>query len=251
MNQSQNSPMIWAIIAVIVAVILSVLIIPPLIGPGPVGPQGEPGPAGEQGPVGPQGEVGPPGPQGEPGPVGEQGPAGPQGEPGPAGPPGEPGPQGPPGEPGALMPEDHVVWYSALGLVPDVNSAGRTYLRLLGGAFGSTMRVTTIRAGDLQWISLPLVVQDYLRIKAVIVCYDLSSASSFISQVRLSEETVPTAVVIRHDDTTDLTSTVPVCAESAVDSYQPAGALTLSLRLNFANTTDTIDISAIGLRMGG
>ena len=53
-------------------------------------------------------------------------------------------------------------------------------------------------------------------IKAVTLCYDLSNASSFISQVRLSEETLPPNGFVLHDDPTDLTSVVSVCVESPV-----------------------------------
>jgi hypothetical protein len=133
---------------------------------------------------------------------------------------------------------------------PDVNAAGNTNLVFLRGAFGNTLRVRTTQAGDLQWVNLPLIVGDNLKIKAVKVCYDLSSASSYISQVRLAEETVPPSAIVKHDDGTDLTSTDPVCVESAVTNYQPAGSVTLSLRLNFANTNDHVDIGAIGLVLG-
>ncbi|MCA9903238.1 MAG: collagen-like protein [Anaerolineae bacterium] len=259
---NQNSPIVWSIIAVILAVILSLLLVPALLGPGPQGPQGDPGPQGAVGPqgpqgeVGPQGEAGPPGPQGDAGLQGLQGDVGPQGEAGTpgaqgeAGPQGEPGPQGPQGEPGVVVVEDHTIWYSPLAMIADENAAGHTNLELVRATSGNTLRVTTQQAGDLQWLNLPLIVQDNLAIKAVIVCYDLSSASSFISQVRLAEETVPPSALVVHDDGTDLTSTDPVCAESAVNNYQPNGALGLSLRLNFANTTDRIDIGAIGLRVG-
>ncbi|MBZ0298124.1 MAG: collagen-like protein [Anaerolineae bacterium] len=286
-QQGNNSQIIWAIAVIIIAVILSLIIVPAVQGPGPegpAGPAGEQGPQGEAGPegaVGPQGEAGPQGEKGEPGPqgvagaVGEQGPqgetgetgpagavgpagpqgevgpvgpAGPQGEPGPAGP---AGPQGPQGDPGAAaVVEDFTRWYSPLGMQGDVNSAGVSYLTLLPGAFGNTLRVTTTQPGDLQWLMLPFVEQDNLKIKKVIVCYDLSSANSFISQVRLSEETLPPSALVKHDDPTDLTSTDPVCAESVVNNYQPNGAVTLSLRLNFASTADRIDIGAIGLVLG-
>jgi hypothetical protein len=148
------------------------------------------------------------------------------------------------------MPEDHVIWYSPLSMIADVHTLRATDLVLRRG-FGNALRAATTNAGDRHWLNLPLIVQDNLRIQAVIVCYDLSSASSYISQVRLYEETVPLITFIRHNDGTDLTSTDPVCAESAVDFYQPSGAVILSLRLNFASTNDRIYIGAIGLRVGG
>jgi hypothetical protein len=146
--------------------------------------------------------------------------------------------------------EDHTVWYSPLAMIADENGSGSSNLSLSRGSVGNTLRVTTSAVGDLQWLSLPLLVQDNLLIKAVKVCYDLSNESSYISQVRLAEETVPPSALVQHDDGTDLTSTDPVCIESAVGNYQPTGAVTLSLRLNFADTAHRIDIGAIGLVVG-
>jgi hypothetical protein len=141
----------------------------------------------------------------------------------------------------------HVVWISVLGMVPQVNSSGQTNLALLRGASGNTLRVTTAQAGDLQWIHQPLALPTNLGIQAIITCYRLSSAASYISQVRISEETVPPSATVRYDNPTDLLSTTPVCAESPVASLRPNGAMTLSYRLNFASTTDWVDFGAIGV----
>ena len=247
MNQSQGgNPLVWAVATIIIAVILSVIIVPAVQGPGPAGPPGPQGEQGPQGEPGPQGEAGPQGEPGEPGPQGEQGP---QGEPGEQGPQGEAGPPGPSGA--SLVLEDLTMWFNPLSMVPSESVTGNTNLVLNRGAFGNTLRVRTSRAGDLQWLDLPLDVADALSIEAVIVCYSVTSESSFISQVRLSEETVPPSATVVHDDGTDLTSVEGECAESAVSDYQPNGALTVSLRLNFADTTSAIDIGAIGLRVGG
>jgi hypothetical protein len=123
-------------------------------------------------------------------------------------------------------------------------------LILTRGGFGNTLRVSSGSSGDLQWLSLPLIVDDSLKIKGVTVCYELSDARSFISQVRLAEELEPPTATVMHDDPTDLTSTTAECVESAVADYQPDGAVTLSLRLNFGNGGDRIYIGAIGLTVG-
>ena len=143
------------------------------------------------------------GPQGEQGDPGEQGPQGEQGEPGPQ------GEQGPPGEPAPV--EDFMIWYSPLGMEPAPLGSSSSNLEVTRGGFGNTLRVTTQQTGDLQWLSLPLIVQDNLKIKAVTVCYHLSDSGSFISQVRLSEETTPPSATVMHDDGTDLTSTDSEC----------------------------------------
>jgi hypothetical protein len=191
------------------------------------------------GPAGPEGPAGPPGPEGPSGPAG---PRGADGAPGPAGPPGPPGPP--------ASGEDFTRWISPLGMVADVSSTGTSNLVLSRGPFGNTLRVTTTAAGDLQDLDLPLDVDTRAKIKAITVCYGLSSTNSYISQVRLAEETIPPSAFVRHDDGTDLRSTDPVCVDSAVNDLTPAGALTLTLRLSFASTTDRIDIGAIGLRLG-
>jgi hypothetical protein len=182
------------------------------------------------------------GPAGPPGPPGEDGAPGAQGPPGPAGPPGPPGPVAP-------VP-DFTLWVSPLGMLGDEDGSGNTDLVLVRGANGNTLRVRTQQAGDLQWLHLPLALESRYEIKSITVCYALTSEASFISQVRLAEETVPPTAAIRHDDGTDLTSTTPTCAESEVAGVDPAGAITLSLRLNFASTTDAIDIGAIALTLG-
>jgi hypothetical protein len=140
-------------------------------------------------------------------------------------------------------PADYTLWISALGFIAPDGSA----LAIRRGAMGNTTQVMTPRAGDLQWILLPLTVPSTASIKAVIVCYQLSNARSFISQVRLSEESTPPSALVRHDDGADLRSTIPARYESQVRPFRPEGAITLSLRLNFADTADRIDIGAIGL----
>lgn len=255
MNQSgNNNQVIWGVVVIIVAVILSLILVPAIQGPGPAGPQGEqgePGPQGEVGPAGEQGEQGEPGPAGEQGPQGEPGPAGPQGEQGPQGEPGSQGEQGPAGPAGGAAGGTATIWYSALAMEATASGAGTTNLELVRGASGNTLRVTTTQTGDLQWIHLPLIVSNHQTITGIIVCYRLADATSFISQVRLAEETLPPSALVQHDDGTDLTSVDPVCAESAVSNYQPNGAVTLSLRLNFAGTgtAHRIDIGAIGVNV--
>jgi hypothetical protein len=145
---------------------------------------------------------------------------------------------------------DFVHWLNPLSMIPDEDGSGDTSLSLSRGAAGTTLRVRTSQAGDLQWLNLPLALDSRFAIKAVTLCYDLSSASSFISQIRITEETLPPAASVRHDDGTDLTSTVSACVESAVGNLEPEGAMTLALRLNFASTAHFIDIGAVGLTLG-
>jgi hypothetical protein len=118
------------------------------------------------------------------------------------------------------------------------------------GGFGNTLRVSSSQAGDLQWLSLPLSVIEGQMIKGVEICYELSNERSFISQIRLSEESEPPTATVIHDDGTDLTSTVATCYVSPVSDYLPSGAVTLSLRLNYGDGGDRIYIGSVGLIVG-
>jgi hypothetical protein len=153
-------------------------------------------------------------------------------------------------EPTAASVPDFMLWLNPLSMIPDEDGSGNTSLSLSRGAAGTTLRVRTSEAGDLQWLNLPLALDSRFAIKAVTLCYDLSSASSFISQIRITEETLPPSAVVRHDDPTDLTSAVSVCVERPVGDLQPEGAMTLALRLNFASNAHFIDIGAVGITLG-
>ncbi len=162
---------------------------------------------------------------------------------------GPPGDQGPPG-PAATV-EDHTIWVSALDMIASPRGDAPSNLVLARGAAGNTLDVTTTSAGDLQWLAKPLALADNLRIKKVTVCYDLSSADSFISQIRITRENEPPSAFVVNDDGTDHKSTDPVCVDSNVVPNEPVeGAMTMSLRLNFANTTDQIRIGGIGILVG-
>ena len=89
-------------------------------------------------------------------------------------------------------------------------------------------------------------------VSGVRVCYELSSSESFISQIRLAQvQDPPATAVVRLDDGTDLTAQGPVCVNSAapfsgtIDPEQ--GSLLVSLRLNYADTSDRIVVRGLGL----
>lgn len=153
-------------------------------------------------------------------------------------------------EDGTLKITDYTVWLSPLNFVSAARP-DRDTLTLVRGFVGDSLQITSSEPGDLKWISLSLPVPSNRTINKVMVCYQLSDAGSFISQVRLTEMKEPPSAVVRHDDPTDLTSTEPTCYESDVSGLQPEGAITLSLRLNFGSTADTITLGAIGVQLGG
>ncbi|MFL5798314.1 MAG: hypothetical protein ACJ77A_10325 [Actinomycetota bacterium] len=91
---------------------------------------------------------------------------------------------------------------------------------------------------------------DYL-ITGVRICYELSNTRTFISQIRLSQtQHPPNTQLVMLDDGTDHTDPGPRCVNSAGTSIDPAkGAVTLSLRVNVGNTSDRINILAVGLHL--
>lgn len=107
--------------------------------------------------------------------------------------------------------------------------------------------VSCTAPADFKWISMGLRLPPDVQIEAVTVCYQLSNARSFISQVRLVEMTTPDRAIVVHDDPTHLTSTAPATYSSAVPELVPSGALMLELRLNFQNTSDEILLGAAGV----
>ena len=111
------------------------------------------------------------------------------------------------------------------------------------------LSVKSSAAGDLKWIevSVPFISPLPSPIDGVAVCYSAPNAGTFISQIRLAEYIGPAFATVKHDDGTDLTSATDACAFSPVANYTPAGAVNLSLRLNFANPAHVINIGAVAL----
>ena len=88
-------------------------------------------------------------------------------------------------------------------------------------------------------------------VKGVRICYGLSNTRSFITQVRLVQvEDPPRSARALLDDDTDHTAAGPMCVDSQETSIDPArGAIRLSLRLEFGNTSDRIVLLAIGFNL--
>jgi hypothetical protein len=151
--------------------------------------------------------------------------------------------------------QDQTIWISPLNFVVSEGVQGWETITISRGFSGNTIRVKSTKPGNSKWIALPLLVPTNLKIKKLMVCYQASNPSqSFISQVRLSQEKEPPAALVVHDDGTDLNKIGPTCYESNVGSLQPQGAITLSLRLNFADVPDVknhhVDIGAVGVLLG-
>ena len=180
---------------------------------------------------------GPPGPQG---PVGPQGLAGPQGTPGTVGPAGE-------------------MWINHLDFLPgdvDVTVGFNSTSSGVGGGLsgliiGSTTLGGTSTAEGNKVIEKGVEVPPGFLITGVRVCYELSNARSFITQIRLAQlQDPPSSALVLLDDGTDLTNPGPVCVDSGATSVDPSlGAVRLDLRVNFGNISDKIVLRGVGLKL--
>jgi hypothetical protein len=101
--------------------------------------------------------------------------------------------------------------------------------------------------GDLKWLvqSLPVAVGQ--AITAVELCYQAPDEGTFIRQVRLVEAR-PAYGLVMHDDATALTSPT-ACYQSPVLNYTVADAVSLWVRLEFADVADAIVIDGIRIQV--
>lgn len=149
-----------------------------------------------------------------------------------------------------------IMWLNHLDLLPGDPSVKTSYayLRsLTGGLNGLNIKSTTtgdtgIPSGN-KVVAMGVPTIPGYTIVGVRVCYELSSPKSHITQIRLSQlQNPPSSALVMLDDGTDLTDKGPLCVTSSPTSVDPQkGAVRLSLRLNFANTSDVIVIRAVGL----
>jgi len=101
-----------------------------------------------------------------------------------------------------------------------------------------------------------LQVSPGFLISGVRVCYELSSETSFISNISLAQlQDPPATESVPLNDLKDLTNKGPICVDSpapplTLTPIDPSlGAVRLSFGVNFANNTDLIVIRAVGLHL--
>jgi len=99
-------------------------------------------------------------------------------------------------------------------------------------------------AGDLQWIYTPIPLPTGSQITQIQLCYQLSAADSYISQIRIAEQSLPSTALVLNDDPTDLLSTTETCVNSTYQVTIDTGAR-VSLRLNFGTIPRAILIGAM------
>jgi hypothetical protein len=164
---------------------------------------------------------------------------------------------------GNIVPVNHnirnaplVMWLNHLDLLAGDSSVKTSFTALssmTGGLSGLNIQSTTlgdtgIPAGN-KVVEMGVPTIPGYTIIGVRVCYELSDPRSFITQIRLAQlQNPPSSALVMLDDATDLVNKGPICVTSAPTAIDPQkGAVRLSLRLNFGNTSDVIVVRGIGL----
>ena len=159
--------------------------------------------------------------------------------------------------PGVKRPVRQVMWINHLELLPGDASVTTTHDAVNSGVGGglaalvvhSSTTGETAQGGGNKVVWRGLQVPPGFNVVGVRICYELTNARSFISQVRIAQvQSPPSSAVVLLDDPTNHTSVGPVCADVKSPTIDPAkGALLLDLRVNFGNTSDRIAIRAVAL----
>jgi hypothetical protein len=134
------------------------------------------------------------------------------------------------------------IWFSPLGMSTNVST-----LTIAPGQPSHAVRITSSATGGINFVNLGLTLPTSVTIDAVTVCYELASVANYISQTRITRMTTPDNAFVVLDDPTDHNLVTLECY--SVDTAIPIqGVMTLAIRLEFTNTTDWIEIGAIGIR---
>ena len=108
-----------------------------------------------------------------------------------------------------------------------------------------SLTVQSRTPGDLKWLVVRLPVAPGEAIDAVELCYQAPDAGTFLRQVRLVEYLDAARGLVVHDAGTALTSPIVTCYRSLVPDYTAADAVSLWVRLEFAQADDMIVIDTV------
>jgi hypothetical protein len=167
-----------------------------------------------------------------------------------------PPPNNPPSESVAV-----IMWIDHLDFLPGDDSVKTLFNSVNSGVGGglsgliieSTTTGEDATGGGNKVVEKGLQVPPGFLISGVRVCYELSNARSFISQIRLAQvQDPPSTALVLLDDGTDLTNAGPVCVNSTevTTPIDPSkGAVRLNFRVDFGDITDRIVLRAVGLNL--
>jgi len=152
-----------------------------------------------------------------------------------------------------------LMWINHFALLPGDDSLKTSFNAVNSGVGGGLtgLVITSTTTGDVatnggnKVVHMAVEVPPGYVVHGVRVGYELTSSSSFISQIRLAQvQDPPNTAIVLLDDGTDHTDIGPEDVDSASTSIDAAeGPLLLSLRTNFADTSDRIVIRALGLHL--
>lgn len=155
--------------------------------------------------------------------------------------------------------QQRLMWLNHFDLLPgddSVHTASNAVSSGVGGGLTglvitSTTTGETGPSGGNKVVHMAAEVPPGYLVTGVRVGYELTDARSHISQIRLAQvQDPPKSASVLLDDGTDHTSMGPVHVDSAPTSIDPAeGALLLSLRVNFGDTSDRIVVRSLGLHL--
>ena len=155
--------------------------------------------------------------------------------------------------------KSNVMWINHLDFLagdPSVITSFNAITSGVGGGLSgliieSTTPGDTAPGGGNKVVETGLQVPPGYSITGVRVCYELSNAKSFISQIRLAQvQNPPGTALVLLDDAKDLMESGPVCVDSAPTSIDPSvGEVLLSLRVDFGNISDRIVLRAVALHL--
>lgn len=156
-----------------------------------------------------------------------------------------------------VLPGPTPLWINHFSLLPGDASVTTTFNAVSSGVgtglTGLVVHSSTIgntgAGGGNKVVQTAVQVPPLYTIRGVRVCYELSNARSFITQIRLSQvQNPPATASVLLDDPARRTAVGPVCVNSASTSVDPAaGAVLLNLRLNFGATSDRIVVRGLAL----
>lgn len=154
---------------------------------------------------------------------------------------------------------DQIMWINHLGFLagdPSVRTSFNAVSSGVGGGLSGLIIESnavgdTAPSGGNKVIETGLQIPPGYIVTGVRTCFELSNSRSFITQTRLAQvQNPPGSASVLLDDGADLNGAGPTCVDSQVTSVDQAqGAVLLSYRVNFANTSDRIVLRAVGLRL--
>ena len=154
-----------------------------------------------------------------------------------------------------------VMWINHLDLLPGDPSVVTAFNAInsgLGGGLSgliimSTTTGDTANGGGNKVVEKGLEVPPGFLITGVRVCYELSSARTFIDDIRLAQvQDPPSTALVLLDDSTQRVNPGPICVDSATTTVDPSlGGVRLDLRVNFGDPTDRIVVRAVALHLVG